>query len=84
MWLVRVVDGIDEVFIQASGLDREDLMWGGGVDEPCNWWHRRIPRSDELRRQIEAIAPEMRKHRPRVPLPDPSVAYVGGRRERRG
>lgn len=69
LWLVRIVDRIDDVFIQASDLDREDLMWGSSVDKPCNWWHRRIPRNEELRRQIETVAPEMRTHRPTVPTP---------------
>lgn len=60
LWLVRAVDRMDDVFIQASDLDRDDVMWGGSVDKPCNWWHRRIPRSEEPLRQIETIAPEMR------------------------
>jgi hypothetical protein len=68
VWLVREIDKLDEVFRSATDLDREDLMWGGNVDRPCHWWHRRVPRDENLRAEIALLAPEMRRTRePRAP-----------------
>ena len=62
-WLLRVVDELDDQFHVKTTLDRDDLMWGGNVDRPLHWWHRRLPPDDGLRNAIHMLAPEMRAHR---------------------
>jgi hypothetical protein len=62
-WLVRAVDRIDDAYLRATDLDVDDLMWGGMVEEPCHWWHRRLPRNAVLRAEIDARAPQMRASR---------------------
>ena len=63
-WLVRQVDEIDETFRANTFLDTSDLMWGG-VDDPDQWWSRRVPKDASLANQVRKIGPEMRAHRNR-------------------
>ena len=48
VWLVRVVDQIDEEFRHASELDLEGLESGDSFD-PRGWWHRRSPHRGDSR-----------------------------------
>jgi hypothetical protein len=63
VWLVRRVDEIDEIYHASTDLDTDDLMWVGAVDDPLRWWRRRLPRDEDLRREIVSLAPSMREQR---------------------